>query len=96
MKKNRIFMAFRIYFEQNIFQDDRSSDYSVSLANRMFTGTGFNVSEEFKKISKATLHIKVKQLNFTDDQGRPAAEAINSWVANKTNGKINGIISSGT
>lgn len=61
----------------------------------MFTGTGFTVKEEFKTISRATLGIKVKQLNFTEDGGRKAAEAINSWVANKTDGKIDQIISTG-
>ena len=61
----------------------------------MFTGIGFKVQEEFKKVSRATLDIKVKQLNFTADGGRTAAAAINSWVANETNGKIDGIISSG-
>ena len=62
----------------------------------MFTGLGFNVKDDFKKISRTTLNIKVKQLDFTEDGGRPAAEAINSWVSNKMNGKINEIISSGT
>ena len=62
----------------------------------MFTGIGFNVKDEFKKISRATLDIKVKQLNFTEDGGMPAAKTINSWVANSTNGKIDGVISPGT
>ena len=79
-----------------MFQDDNSGDFNVTMANRMFTGIGFHVQEEFKKISKATLDIKVKRLNFSEDGGRAAAEAINSWVVNKTNGKIDGIITSGT
>ena len=62
----------------------------------MFTGLGFNVKQEFKNISRATLNIKVEQLDFTEGLGRPAAESINSWVSNVTDGKINDIISSGT
>ena len=58
----------------------------------MFTGIGFNVNSAFKTIAKATLDIKVKQLNFTEDGGRPAAAAMNSWVANKTDGKTDSII----
>ena len=61
----------------------------------MFTGLGFNISQEFKHISKAVLDIKAKQLNFTENGGITAAEAINSWVANRTDGKINGITSPG-
>ena len=61
----------------------------------MFTGIGFNVKNDFKKVSRATLDIKVKQLNFIEDGGRRAAEIINSWVANKTDGKIDRIISPG-
>ena len=61
----------------------------------MFTGIGFKVQEEFKKIAKAVLDTKVKQLAFIEDGGRPAAAVINLWVANKTNGKIDSIISSG-
>ena len=62
----------------------------------MFTGFGVNVKHEFKNISRATLDIKVQQLDFTEDRGRSAAEAINSWVSTRTKGKINEIISSGT
>ena len=79
-----------------MLKDGQSRDGKVAVVNRMFTGIGFNVKEEFKKVSRATLGIKVKQLNFTENQGRSAAEVINSWVANKTDGKIDGIISSGT
>ena len=78
-----------------IYKDDKSTDYNLTVANRMFTGLGFNVKDEFKSIARATLDVKVKQLDFTEDGGRPAAGVINSWVSNKTDGKINEIISSG-
>ena len=62
----------------------------------MFTGLGFHVKDDFKNISRATLNIKVKQLNFTEDVGRRAAETIDSWMAINTNGKIHELVSPGT
>ena len=50
------------------------------MANRVFTGLGFNISQEFKGISKAVLDIKAKQLILSEDGGVTAAETINSWA----------------
>ena len=65
------------------------------MANRLYTRTGFNVKEKFRNISKAVLDIKVKQVDFAKGEGNRAADAINSWVSGKTNGKIDGVVSSG-
>ena len=59
----------------------------------MFMEAGFKIDRAFLKISQATLNVNVTRLNFAD--GLNAAETINSWVREQTNGKINEIFGPG-
>ena len=70
-----------------------SEDYTVTVANRMFIEEGFKIDRTFLKMSQATLNVNVTRLNFTD--GLNAADTINSWVREETNGKISELFQPG-
>ena len=70
-----------------------SEDYTATVANRMFVEKGFRINNTFRKISKTTLNVTVRAVNFAD--GLNASETINSWVREETNGKINELFQPG-
>ena len=65
----------------------------MTVANEIYAPTGFNVNSAFRKVAKSTLDVSLTLVNYTDGSG--AAESINSWAMNKTNGKAKALFSAG-
>ena len=57
---------------------------TLSLANGMFSKSGFEVLEPFKKALKEGFSTSPQTVNF----GKDAHTVINKWVEDKTNEKI--------
>ena len=59
----------------------------------MYTPKDFKIKEDFRRVVKKVLNAGTPQLNFTD--GQKASEEINSWIRDRTKGKIDQLFSSG-
>ena len=68
-------------------------DYNVTLAKKIFVRQGLEISQEYETVVRQVFDAEVEPLDFAD--GQRAAEAINSWVEAKTNGKIRQPMSTG-
>ncbi len=61
-----------------------------NIANSIWTREGFEVKEEFYEVNRDFFDAVVSQLDFNDPN---SAGVINSWVNDKTSGKIKNIVS---
>ncbi|KAM4627263.1 glia-derived nexin [Polymixia lowei] len=68
----------------------KSNQDIVTIANAMFSQTGFPMEEAFVATNKANFQCESRSLDFSDPQA--AADTINSWVNNKTKGHIPSLI----
>lgn len=64
-------------------------DVAFQIANSIWHRIGFTVKKEFIDLNRDYFNAKVAGLDFNDPS---AADTINAWVYEKTNGKIKGII----
>jgi serine protease inhibitor len=63
----------------------------IEIANALWTQSGLSISSEFLKLTHDYFDASAESLNFEGDPGK-AADVINSWVKEKTHGKIPEII----
>lgn len=65
----------------------------MSLANRIFTATNFEIKSSFQKLTETTFRSSAQSIDF----GYPvtASEIINSWCAEQTNNLIKDVIQPG-
>jgi len=67
----------------------RDQDVLLEIANSIWTRTGFPVLQSFYEVNVDYFDAEVRELNFSD----PAAvDIINSWIYNKTHGKIDEVL----
>jgi serpin B len=66
------------------------NEVKISTANKLFPNKGFELKKEYNQLIEKYFHSEIKQLNFA--QSNESAQAINSWVASKTNNLIKDLI----
>ncbi|XP_066477639.1 serpin I2 [Tiliqua scincoides] len=67
-------------------------EFTFNLANALYLQEGFMVKEQYLHSNKAFFQTGVKLVNFQDTKA--SAEAISTWVENKTDGKIRNLVAS--
>ncbi|XP_060098425.1 serpin I2 isoform X1 [Heteronotia binoei] len=67
-------------------------EFTFNLANALYLQEGFMVKEQYLHSNKEFFQTAVKLVNFQDTKA--SAEAISTWVENKTDGQIKNFISS--
>ncbi|XP_073406260.1 serpin B4-like isoform X2 [Dendrobates tinctorius] len=73
-------------FHQLLLQlKSQKSDTVLTIANAAFTQTNFPLAEEYLTSAETLYQAKVETVDFQDDKTR---QKINSWVEEKTEGKI--------
>ena len=68
--------------------------YSLSLANGVFVDTRFTLRQSYRSLLSKCYSASFKQLDFSGDP-EGAAAYINQWVEDRTNDKIQDIVSEG-
>lgn len=68
----------------------KSNQDAVMIANAIFTQDGFPLEEDFMETNKIIFQCLTSSLDFSDPQG--AADKINEWVSNNTQGHIPSLI----
>ena len=68
--------------------------YTLSLANGVFVDTGFTLRLSYRSVLSNCYSASFKQLDFSGDP-EEAANYINQWVEDRTNEKIQDIVSEG-
>lgn len=63
---------------------------AVMIANAIFTQDGFPLEEDFMETNRVNFQCLTSSLDFSDPQG--AADKINEWVSNTTQGHIPSLI----
>ncbi|MCE5206527.1 MAG: carboxypeptidase-like regulatory domain-containing protein [Porphyromonadaceae bacterium] len=71
---------------RRLLEADRFTD--IAIANSIWYRSDFSMKEAFKETSKRYFDTDIKALDFNDSN---AANVINKWCLDKTNGKINHI-----
>ena len=66
--------------------------YTLSLATGVFVDTGFTLSQSYRSLLSNCYSASFDQLDFSGDP-TGAADYINQWVEDRTNGKIQDIVS---
>ncbi|XP_058806158.1 antichymotrypsin-2-like isoform X2 [Phymastichus coffea] len=64
----------------------------LEIADAIFISTNFSLKQEFLSISKDIHEINIEDINVQDSPG--SSRKVNSWIKDKTKGKINDILSS--
>ncbi|XP_015273632.1 PREDICTED: serpin I2 [Gekko japonicus] len=70
----------------------KRKEFTFNLANALYLQEGFMVKEQYLHSNKEFFQTAVKLVNFQDTKA--SAEAISTWVENKTDGQIKNFISS--
>ncbi|XP_061493715.1 serpin I2 [Rhineura floridana] len=70
----------------------RGKAFTFNLANALYLQEGFIVKEQYLHSNKEFFQTAVKLVNFQDTKA--SAEAISTWVENKTDGKIRHLVAS--
>nr|XP_056706354.1 serpin I2 [Euleptes europaea] len=70
----------------------KRKEFTFNLANALYLQEGFMVKEQYLHSNKEFFQTAVKLVNFEDTKA--SAEAISTWVENKTDGQIKNLISS--
>ncbi|XP_048362188.1 serpin I2 isoform X2 [Sphaerodactylus townsendi] len=70
----------------------KRKEFTFNLANALYLQEGFMVKEQYLHSNKEFFRTAIKLVNFQDTQA--SAEAISTWVENKTEGQIKNFISS--
>src|SRR5690554_1268373 len=60
------------------------------IANALYYSGNFSVKPEFLEVNKKVYDAEISGLDFSSPE---AVQTVNNWVAEKTNGKINNIVS---
>ena len=74
-----------------LLQDPAVQDYNLTVAMKMYAKKGLQTSKAYEAVSRHIFDAEVEPLDFSD--GQRAAEAIESWVETKTDGKIRQLMS---
>ncbi|XP_074860504.1 serpin I2 [Carettochelys insculpta] len=78
---------------QSLFSvTSEKKEFTFNLANALYLQEGFIVKEQYLHSNKELFQTAIKLVNFQDTKA--CAEAISTWVENKTDGKIKNIVSS--
>lgn len=64
----------------------------LKIANKVYVQEGQDIKEDYAAATKEHYHAEAESVNFAENEA--AAEKINSWVEEKTAGKISNLISS--
>lgn len=70
------------------------SGYMLSTANALWIDEGFPLSAEYRDLVEETYHARCMNLNF-QEENEEARAVINSWVEDRTQGKIIDLIPAG-
>ena len=66
--------------------------YTLSLANGVFVDTGFTIRQSYRSVLSNSYSASSSVLDFSGDP-KGAAHYINEWVEDRTNDKIQAILS---
>lgn len=84
-EQNRFLETFTRHFE-HLTKDQGESGYSLSIANALFPHKGTHFLPSFLKTAETNFDAKLQPLDYA--QPASALRTINSWVSDKTMGKI--------
>ncbi|XP_019643163.1 PREDICTED: leukocyte elastase inhibitor-like [Branchiostoma belcheri] len=79
--------------EDVISTSGKEAQYTFVQANRLFGQAGMSFRHDFLMDTSRHYHSSLATVEFSDEE--MARLAINSWVAGKTGGKVNGVIPQG-
>ncbi|XP_037825430.1 serine protease inhibitor 42Dd isoform X1 [Lucilia sericata] len=77
---------------QFVLEKYKDSDL-LKIANKVYVQEGKSLKADYATATKEQYHAEAEEINFGECEA--AAEAINSWVENKTNGKITNLVTPG-
>ncbi|XP_062900951.1 serpin I2-like [Mobula hypostoma] len=83
---------FSMLKKQSKIISTSSEKYKLKLANAIYIQNGYPISQQYLHNIQEFFNNTVRTVNFQDFTS--AANIINTWVANETNGKIKNLISS--
>eukprot|EP00092_Neocalanus_flemingeri_P039438 GFUD01042941.1.p1 GENE.GFUD01042941.1~~GFUD01042941.1.p1 ORF type:complete len:414 (+),score=98.16 GFUD01042941.1:198-1439(+) len=86
----------KVYFEEvkvilEKYRELSEENITMNVANALYVADGLKVKQEFKDLAEKQFDTKIDELDFFDT--KHAVEVINSWAANKTNNRINKVVS---
>ncbi|XP_075169384.1 serine protease inhibitor 42Dd-like [Haematobia irritans] len=84
---DEVSIAFR-----NILRQCHQSD-SVKIANKVYLKEGYNIKSDYASTIKENYYSDVESIDFGESQ--QATKTINTWVMEKTSGKICNLIANG-
>lgn len=74
---------------QFVLEKYKNSDI-LKIANKVYVQEGNNLKAEYATTTKENYHAEAEELNFGESEA--AAQSINSWVEDKTAGKITNLV----
>ncbi|XP_046810958.1 serine protease inhibitor 42Dd isoform X2 [Lucilia cuprina] len=77
---------------QFVLEKYKDSDL-LKIANKVYVQEGKSLKADYATATKEQYHAEAEEINFGECEA--AAEAINSWVEDKTNGKITNLVTPG-
>jgi serpin B len=76
-----------------LFQPDANAGYTLSTANRLWVNQNFPLLQSFIDSSQSIFGAGPQTVDFSDPTA--AANTINTWVSQQTNGKIQNLVPAG-
>lgn len=74
---------------QFVLEKYKNSDL-LKIANKVYVQEGKSLKADYANATKEQYHAEAEELNFAENEA--AAQAINSWVEDQTNGKITKLV----
>ncbi|XP_069586871.1 serpin B3-like [Ranitomeya imitator] len=93
MKKDKVAGVHNQFHQLLLQLKSQKSDTVLTIANAAFTQLNFPLSEEYLRSAETLYQAKVETVDFQDDKTR---QKINSWVEEKTEGKIEDLFPEGS
>ncbi|XP_038672852.1 serpin I2-like [Scyliorhinus canicula] len=83
---------FSMLKKQSKIISTSSRQYKLKLANAIYIQDGFRLSEQYLHSNQNFFDNTIRTVNFQDSVS--AANVINTWIANQTNGKVKSLVTS--
>ncbi|XP_073534774.1 serpin B4-like [Phyllobates terribilis] len=85
IKKDKVADVHNQFHQLLLQLNSQKSDAVLTIANAAFTQMNFPLAKEYLRSAETLYQAKVETVDFQDDKAR---QKINSWVEEKTEGKI--------
>ncbi len=95
-RRHEAMRALRASIVSEVIRKERGVGYTLSEANRVWTGKGLELLASFAETTREQHGAEATSVDFAAEGGEVSREAINSWVSEKTMQKIPELLSKGT